>query len=299
MIFFCLPSRDQFYAVLLLEEVSARPVERVNMIQNSHSIITDRGTIAIVRQAENLAQEIKKGFEQRDHRFAKLKNLEDRRRRKALKDSVRAIQLASSSTRSRFVADLEHYEPPLDPVGEWGAKATADELGRSGTSSSSISEMLSRMAHQESETMKSIVSSLREGIPVKKLLRIARDAKQSQETIDAQHARAEQLLSALDLTGSTDILKSEIARVLQESYQLPLPKNPKPIPTLQDDVGDARSEDDSDDGIQSADPLDDDDPDDRSCHSGAQAILNYVSRAPPQQANSRSRTPSTFRHRRV
>lgn len=268
------------------------------MIQNSHSIITDRGTIAIVRQAENLAQEIKKGFEQRDHRFVKLKKLEDRRRRQALKDSVRAIQLASSSTRSRFVADLENYQPPLDPVGEWGTEANTDDVNRSGSSSSSssITEMLFKMANQESETMKSIVSSLREGIPVKKLLRIAQDAKQSKETIEAQHARAEQLLSALNFSTSSDALKVEISRVLQESHQLPLPKNPKPIPTLQDEMSDhsSSSEDDvssygSDDDLSS------------SSRSGAQNILEFVARAPPPQhrSNLRGGTPAATRQKRL
>lgn len=251
------------------------------MIQNPHSIITDRGTISMVRQAENLSQEIKKGFEQRDQRFAKLKKLEDRRRRQALKDSVRAIQLASSSTRSKFVADLEHYEPPLDPVGEWGSGATVET---SPSTSTSITDLLYQMAHQESETMKSIVFSLREGIPVKKLLRIAQEAKQSQE-IGAQHARSQQLLSALDLSSVPhDKLNDEVARILHETHQLPLPKNPKSIPTLEDDSSEHSSSDDF------SDDVDDDCPD----GAAAKAILDLVSRG-PTATSSRAKTPNFHR----
>jgi hypothetical protein len=248
------------------------------MIQNPHSIITDEGVISIVRQAKNLSQEIKRGFEQREQRVARMKKLEGRRRRQVLKDSVRAIQLASSSTRSRFVAELETYEPPLESVLEEGAPEAEENVA--------IRDLLDRMSHEESETMKSIIANLRDGMPVQKLLRIARDAKQSHE-VEAQHMRVEQLLGALDLSHTTEALQKNIHGILHETYQLPLPRNPKPIRTLQDtsssessSVSDDESVSDDTDNVTSdrAVPI-------RKGTStpSAQAILDFVCRGPPRR----------------
>lgn len=249
----------------------------------------------MVRRVENLAEDIKRGFEQRDQRVIRFKKLEGRRRRQVLKDSVRAIQAASTSTRSKFVAELEQYEPPLEPVGE------GSELD--GNSTTTICKLLQRISREESETMKSIVSNLREGMSVQKLLRIARDTKQSQD-VDAQNARVDQLLHALDLSLASETLRKDVFRILHESCELPLPKNPKMNHSLEccsSSTSDELSsgEDGMDNhgsGSESSEDADAPYTQQASRDDGVQALLDYVARGPPPQANSKTRTPSIYRH---
>jgi hypothetical protein len=82
------------------------------------------------------------------------------------------------------------------------------------------------MSKEESETMKSISANLREGLDVKKLLRVAKEAKDSVEEKEAQKNRLSRLLAAIELQDCDDMSKQAIDDILREKTHLPLPRNP-------------------------------------------------------------------------
>lgn len=195
---------------------------------NQHSIICDVGTLSMVRAAQNISADIKRGFDRSAARTLAFKELEAKKRKKALKENVRILQQQnkSESVSSAFATELSQYVPPLNPITDDvvegspppsspTASSSAPPVGTAaGSSSNNLPRILLEMSHEESETLKCITNHFREGMSITQLISIAKAAKESKEEKEAMNARKHRLIEALKLDEDDFVVRNHLKSIL-------------------------------------------------------------------------------------